>query len=227
LNPAKRILIVEDDPSIRQVLQDNLVFEGFVTEAVADGDEALKRAPLFTPDLVLLDLMLPTCEGFKVCSVLGAPPRRTPIIILTARNGKEDKIRGLELGADDYVTKPFALEELLARIHAVLRRTQPASQERVTIGDVVLDFRRMRAWRGKVEVALTAKEFELLQCLVDRAGRAVSRDELLRLVWHYREIPMTRTVDNFIARLRRKLETDPHQARLIRTVHGDGYALCL
>jgi DNA-binding response OmpR family regulator len=135
-------------------------------------------------------------------------------------------VQGLELGADDYVTKPFALDELLARIHAVLRRTHPAEQ-RLVVGDLVVDFRQMRGWRAGRELPLTHKELELLQCLAERAGRVVSRDELLRLVWRYNDGPITRTVDNFIARLRSKIEVDPHHPRLIRTVHGDGYSLIL
>lgn len=226
MTAAKRILIVEDDPSISRVLRDNLVFDGFLVESAESGEEALSRARVFFPDLVLLDIMLPGIDGFQVCQALGGGPTRTPIIILTARTQKSDKVRGLEFGADDYVTKPFALDELLARIHAVLRRSRPA-QERLIAGDLVVDFRLMRARRGERNLTLTPKEFELLQCLFDRAGRVVSRDELLHLVWHYSDMPITRTVDNFIARLRRKIEIDAHHPQLIRTVHGDGYSLTL
>jgi DNA-binding response OmpR family regulator len=223
---VKRILIVEDDASITRVLRDNLVFEGFDVQAAGSGEEALSCASAFAPDLVLLDIMLPGIDGFQVCRALGETPTRTPIIILTARTQKDDKVHGLELGADDYVTKPFALDELLARIHAVLRRARPA-QQRLVVGDLVVDFSQMRGWRGDRELVLTHKELELLQYLAERAGRIVSRDELLRLVWRYAEVPITRTVDNFIARLRRKIELDPRHPRLIRTVHGDGYSLTL
>ena len=223
---AKRILVVEDDPSICRVLRDNLEFEGFLVESAETGEEALICTRAFFPDLVLLDIMLPGIDGFQVCQALSNETSRTPVIILTARTQKDDKVRGLELGADDYVTKPFALDELLARVHAVLRRSHSA-QDRLVAGDLVVDFRMMHARRGERDLALTPKEFQLLECLFDHAGRVVSRDELLHLVWHYDEMPITRTVDNFIARLRRKIELNSHHPQLIRTVHGDGYSLTL
>lgn len=146
------------------------------------------------------------------------------IIILTARTGKDDKVKGLELGADDYVTKPFALEELLARVHAVLRRTQPRVG-RVALGDLLIDFRLSSARRKHTPVPLTAREFELLHFLADRAGKVITRDEILRSVWGYHESSLTRTVDNFVARLRRKIEPDSRHPRFIKTVHGGGYSL--
>jgi DNA-binding response OmpR family regulator len=161
-----------------------------------------------------------------VCRALGAGRDRLPVILLTAKNRQEDKVRGLELGADDYVTKPFALDELLARIHAVLRRSQ-RSPQRLTLGGVVIDFGRMRATREGVPLLLTPREVALLQYLSEREGKVVTRDELLRVVWGYAEVPMTRTVDNFVARLRRKIEPDPHAPRFIRTMHGDGYSLTI
>jgi len=170
--------------------------------------------------------MLPRLDGFEICRSLSEGQTRTPIIILTARTQKDDKVRGLELGADDYVTKPFALDELLARIHAVLRRSQ-RTVDRIVLGDLVVDFRQLRALRGNRDIGLTHKELELLHYLAERVGKVVTREELLRLVWHYSEVPMTRTVDNFIARLRRKVEPDPHHPRFIRTVYGDGYSLVL
>ncbi|MBL8139912.1 MAG: response regulator transcription factor, partial [Acidobacteria bacterium] len=171
-------------------------------------------------------LMLPGVDGFDVCRALSASQPRTPIIILTARAEKDDKIRGLELGADDYVTKPVALDELLARIHAVLRRTQPRD-DRVWLGDVTVDVRAGRAERGGRDLELSHREVEVLRYLIERRGRVVGRDELLRAVWGYREVPVTRTVDNFIARLRRKIERDPHHPRHIRTAHGGGYCLVI
>ena len=223
----KRILIVEDDASLARVISDNLVFEGYDVEVATTGESALARATAAAVDLVLLDIMLPGIDGFEVCRALNtteAGREPTPIIILTARTHKDDKIRGLELGADDYVTKPFALDELLARIHAVMRRSRrPVGQ--LVLGDVVIDFTTFRAIRGSRDLVLTHKEFELLQYLAERAGRIVTRDELLRGVWRYSEVPMTRTVDNFIARLRRKIEPDPPHPRYIRTIHGDGYTL--
>jgi DNA-binding response OmpR family regulator len=146
------------------------------------------------------------------------------VIILSARGQKEDRIRGLTLGADDYVTKPFALDELLARVHAVLRRTKPRI-DRLTLGETVIDFRRLRAHCGAKRVELTDREFEILRCLAERAGSVVTRDELLHLVWGYSDAPLTRTVDNFIFRLRHKLEPDPRHPTYIRKAYGDGYRL--
>lgn len=220
----KRILIVEDDESIARLLRDNLVFEGFDVECQADGREALPHVRRFGPDLVLLDLMLPGLDGLEICRRLNESAERTPIIVITARAQKEDRIRGLELGADDYVIKPLALDELLARVHAVLRRTQP-HPERLVLGDVTIDFRRMRAVRGERDLSLTDRELAVLRRLAERLNHVVSRDELLRVVWGYQDAPLTRTVDNLIARLRRKIEPDPHHPRYIRTAHGDGYRL--
>jgi DNA-binding response OmpR family regulator len=221
---SKRVLIVEDDRAIARVLRDNLAYDGFSVECAWDGEEALAKAREFPVDLVLLDLMLPGLDGFAVCRVLTQGPARTPVIILTARSEQEDKVRGLELGADDYVTKPFALEELLARVHAVLRRTQPLLH-RLVLGDTLIDFGLFHASRGGVDLGMTHREFELLRYLAERAGKVVSREELLRGVWGYRDMPFTRTVDNFVARLRRKIEPDPHHPRFLRTAHGGGYCL--
>lgn len=223
---SRRVLIVEDDSSLARVLGDNLVFDGFEVAHATDGGEALSLAASFAPDLVLLDLMLPGVDGFDVCRALSASHPRMPIIILTARGEKDDKIRGLDLGADDYVTKPVALDELLARIHAVLRRTRPRD-DRVRLGDVLVDVRAGRAERDGRDLGLSHREIEVLRFLIERQGRVVGRDELLRAVWGYREVPVTRTVDNFIARLRRKIERDPHHPRHIRTAHGGGYCLVI
>jgi two-component system response regulator VicR len=222
----RRVLIVEDDAAMSRLLQDNFRFEGFVVDSAADGDEALKKARTFEPDLVLLDLMLPNMDGFKVCQNLSAQPERPAIIIVTSRRQKDDKVRGLELGADDYVTKPFALDELLARVHAVLRRSHPKI-DRVVLGDVIVDFRHFRASRRGEPLNLQHREIEVLRHLAERGGKTVGREELLRLVWGYREVPLTRTVDICIARLRRKIEPDPHHPRFIRTAHGDGYCLAV
>jgi two-component system alkaline phosphatase synthesis response regulator PhoP len=221
---GKRILVVEDDATLIRMLRDNLVYEGFTVECASDGGEALAKIRAVRPDLVLLDLMIPTVDGFEICRLLGASPARIPIVVITARTQREDKVRGLELGADDYIVKPFALDELLARIRAVLRRSQPAVRS-LTLGDVAIDFHRRCAFRGAEAVPLTAREFALLEYLAERAGKVVTRSELLRAVWGYEEIPLTRTVDIFVGRLRRKLERDPHQPRYIRTMHGDGYSL--
>ena len=224
---TKRILLIEDDKAIARVLRDNLVFEGFTVEWSPDGQDTPAIVKAFAPDLVLLDLMLPKgVDGFELCRTLTLGRKRIPVIIITARGQKEDKVRGLTLGADDYVVKPFALEELLARIHAVLRRSKPPT-DRVNIGRITIDFKQLRAFAGDQEVALTDREFEILRHLVERAGSVVTRDELLRLVWGYADAPLTRTVDNFISRLRQKIEVDPHHPKYIRTAYGDGYRLTL
>ncbi len=224
---TKRILLIEDDNAIACVLRDNLVFEGFAVEWSADGRNAAALAKAFAPDLILLDLMLPKgVDGFELCRTLALGPNRAPVIIITARGQKEDRVRGLTLGADDYVVKPFALEELLARIHAVFRRSKPPV-ERLTIGRTVIDFKQLRAFAGNKELVLTDREFEILRHLGERAGSVVTRDELLHLVWGYADAPLTRTVDNFISRLRQKIEPDPHHPQYIRTAYGDGYRLTL
>ena len=224
---GKRILIVEDDAAIARMLRDNLQFDGFAVEWSQTGRDAMALARRFVPDLVLLDLSLPHgLDGLDLCRSFSQAVERTPVIILTARAVKEDRIKGLTLGADDYVIKPFALDELLARIGAVLRRTKPRL-DRVTLGQTVVDFQHLRVSRDGQEIVMTDREFEVLRYLAERGGAVVSRDELLRLVWGYSDTPMTRTVDNFIFRLRHKLEPDPHKPRYIRTAHGDGYRLTL
>jgi DNA-binding response OmpR family regulator len=219
----KRILIVEDDAALARVLSDNLSFDGFDVECASDGDTALNHSRKFAPDLVVLDLMLPNTNGFELCGVL-RHGGQTPIIILTARSQKADKLRGLNLGADDYVTKPFDLEEFLARVRAVLRRARPTT-EQLTLGRVNVDFRARHASKANRPLHLTYREFELLQYLAERQEHAVYRNELLREVWGYPDAPSTRSVDHAIARLRKKIEPDPHHPRFIHTVHGDGYCL--
>ena len=220
---AQRILIVEDDRSIAKVLQDNLLFEGFEVECVGDGRAALDRVSRFLPHMVLLDIAVPGPDGYAVCEALAQMLDPPSIIMLTARTQHEDKLKGLGLGADDYVTKPFAFDELLARIRAVLRRARPRADRLFITADTLIDFQRHRVLRNGVELDLTDREFDLLRCLAERAGKTVTREELLRVVWGYKDMPMTRLVDNSIVRLRRKLEKDPHQPRLIRTVQGEGY----
>jgi len=225
LQTAKRVLIVEDDKAIARLLRDNLQYEGFVVQTCDNGHDALPWVKRFTPDLLLLDLMLPHgADGFDICKALNESPTRVPVIILSARAQKEDRIKGLTLGADDYVTKPFALDELLARVHAVLRRTKPPI-ETLRLGASVIDFKRLTATRGGKKLELTDREFEILHCLAERVGHVVTRDELLHLVWGYSDAPLTRTVDNFIFRLRHKLEPDPRHPTYIRKAYGDGYRL--
>lgn len=222
--PKKRVLIVEDDRSLARILSDNLTFDGYLVTRAADRDAALASVRSAPPDLILLDLMIPGADGFDLCAQLRGQ-LRTPIIILSARAQKADKLHGLDLGADDYLTKPFDLDELLARIRAVLRRHGKPAVERLAMGRVMVDFRTLRATRAATELHLTHREFELLRYLAERRDRIVHRDELLREVWGYLSTPTTRSVDLAIARLRKKIEEDPHRPRFILTVHADGYRL--
>ena len=223
----KRVLIVEDDKIIAKLLRDNLEFEGFGVEWSETGRDALQKAKTFAPDLVLLDLTLPDkLDGLDLCRTFANGKDHIPVIIVTSRGQQEDRVHGLTAGADDYIVKPFALEELLARINAVLRRTKDRVQE-VQLGDVSIDFVRLRAFKGTRELILTDREFEIMKYLTERAGTVVSRDELLHLVWGYSQAPVTRTVDNFVFRLRQKIEEDPRHPKYIRTAYGDGYRLTL
>ena len=221
----QRILVVEDDRALARVLSDNLTFSGFDVDWVDDGEEALNRVRSKGPDLVLLDVMLPGRDGFSLCGLI-RQGGRTPVIMLTARDQKADKVKGLELGADDYITKPFDFEELQARIRAVLRRAR-RSATRITIGAAAIDFVAFTATRNGVDLRLSRREFDILGYLAEREGRIVQRDELLREIWGYPDEPATRAVDYAIRRLRRKLELDPHNPKHIHTVHGNGYSLTL
>jgi DNA-binding response OmpR family regulator len=219
----KRVLVVEDDPVLTRVLRDNLTYEGFDVQTVSDGSLAQSVARDFSPDLVLLDVNLPGQSGLELCEAW-RQRSQMPIILLTAMGQKGDKIRGIKLGADDYVTKPFDLEELLARIHAVLRRTRPVA-DRLVLGPVTIDFKALKATRGTTDLDLTHRDFEILEYLANRPHTIVSRNELLRAVWGYPDTAATRAVDHAIARLRKKIEDTPHKPRYIHTVHGDGYYL--
>ena len=221
----KRILVAEDDPVLATALRDNLELESFEVHVVDDGDAALAEVRNRVPDLVILDVLLKGMDGFEVCRLL-RQGQQVPIIMLTARSQKEDKLRGLKLGADDYVTKPFDLEELLARIDAVLRRVRP-DVDRLVLGDVTIDFVTKQAWNAGEPIELTAREFDLLRYLAERADRVVYRDELLQAVWGYRHPPLTRAVDFAIARLRKKIEPESHPHRYIQTARGDGYYLVI
>ena len=220
----KRVLIVEDESSLARILSDNLTFEGYQVTSAADRDSTLASVRSAPPDLILLDLMIPGANGFDLCAQLRGQVQ-TPIIILSARAQKSDKLQGLDLGADDYLTTPFDLDELLARIRAVLRRHGKREVEQLTMGQVSVDFRTLRATRAAQDLHLTHREFELLRYLAERRDRIVHRDELLREVWGYLSTPTTRSVDLAIARLRKKIEADPHRPRFILTVHADGYRL--
>ena len=221
-----RILVVEDDPAIVRGLTDNLRFEGHDVAAVGDGYSAYKRMREQPPlDLVLLDVMLPAMSGFDVCRRARAEGVQTPIIMLTARGEESDRVLGLDVGADDYVTKPFAIRELLARVRAVLRRANPVSGalDSLRAGGLAIDFRSYEAKRDGEPLALTRKEFGVLRYLASRAGDVVRRDELLEQVWGYDSDVTTRTVDNHVASLRQKLEADPRAPAHLLTVHGVGY----
>jgi DNA-binding response OmpR family regulator len=193
-------------------------------ECIARGDQSLRAVRSFAPDLILLDLMLPGLDGFEICRAITEGGFHTPVIILSARSQSADKIRGLKLGADDYVTKPFSLEELLARVHAVMRRIDPSPQY-MTMGDLSVDFKALRAIKADCEVPLTHREFEVLRLLWMHRGSVVTREQLLRTIWGYSDVPLTRTVDHFIARLRSKIESDPRHPRYLQTAYGDGYIL--
>ncbi|HQZ40019.1 MAG TPA: response regulator transcription factor [Vicinamibacterales bacterium] len=220
-----RILVIEDEPQMLLGLRDNLELEGYEVQTAADGEEGLAKAASFGPDLVILDVMLPRKNGFDVCRELRARSNATPVVMLTARSAETDKVLGLELGADDYVTKPFSITELLARVRAVLRRTaspKPAA-EVVQIGDIEVDLTLHQARRDKARVEFTAREFELLRYFVQHTGQVVTREQILNEVWGYEEFPTTRTIDNFVAKLRQKIERSPHAPEHILTIHGSGY----
>ena len=220
-----RILVVEDDPAILRGLADNLAFESYEVLTATDGEVACALIRDRKPDLIILDLMLPRLSGYEVCRRVRKEGVATPIVMLTARGEEADRILGLDLGADDYVTKPFSIQELLARVRAILRRAQPTTRlpDELRVDDVVIDFRRYEARKGSVPLDMTRKEFGVLRLLAARAGEVVTRDELLNEVWGYEATPTTRTVDNHIASLRAKLEASPSQPRHLLTIHGVGY----
>jgi DNA-binding response OmpR family regulator len=221
-----RLLIVEDEPNMRMGLKDNLEFEGYEVEFADNGEDGLKKILENKYDLVLLDVMLPKLSGFDVCRRTREQKNATPIILLTAKGEEVDKIVGLELGADDYVTKPFSLRELIARIKAILRRSekQETNGDVVNIGKLEIHFSSYNASEDGNAVQMSHKEFELLKYLYDHRSQTVSRDDLLKNVWE--DIYTTsRTIDNFIVKLRQKIEIDPNSPKIILTVHGIGYKL--
>ena len=223
------ILIVEDEPSMLMGLKDNLEFESYQVDTADDGEIGLKKILENQYSLVLLDVMLPKISGFDICKKARAKGIQTPIILLTARGEEIDKVLGLELGADDYITKPFSLRELLARIRAVLRRTQevtsPKANEKLQIGRLNIDFQSFEGFVEGEEVKMSHKEVEILHYLWDNKNKTVSRDDLLDKVWGMEYQPTSRTIDNFILKLRQKIEDDPNHAKIILTVHGVGYRL--
>ena len=224
---SRHVLVVEDEPRMRAMLADNLEFEGYRVTAVATGEEAMSATAHQPFSLLLVDVMLPGISGFEVCERLRQRGAHVPIILLTARTHERDRVRGLDLGADDYVRKPFSVRELLARVRAQVRRDDwhASAGEEFSFGDVTVLLRQRLVIRGGARVALSAREFELLRYLVAHRGEVVSRAQLLRDVWGYHQLAVTRTVDNYVAKLRTQLEPDPHQPRYIITVHGSGYQL--
>jgi len=222
-----RILVVEDDPDLSFGLRNNLEIEGYAVDTVADGTAALERLRQGGTDLVVLDLMIPGVDGFRVLKSMRAAGDRTPVLILTARGQEEDKVRGLKLGADDYVTKPFGVLELLARLEALLRRTQSVRPKGVTVrfGDIQVDTATREVRRVAAAIQLSPKEFDLLTALIEANGTVVSRSELMQRVWGYEASVLSRTVDTHMAELRRKLEPDPAAPRHLLTVRKAGYRL--
>jgi len=220
-----RILIVEDEPDMVVGLRDNLEFEGYDVIVARDGAEGIEQAVAERPDLILLDIMLPKVSGLDVCEQLRRQGMTVPIIMLTARGQEVDKVVGLEIGADDYVTKPFSIRELVARIRAQLRRMtgDTTVPDQCRFGDVEVDFRRHQASRAGVPLALTPREFDLLKYFVAHRGTTVTRDELLDRVWGLTCYPLTRTVDNHIAKLRQKIEKQPAAPEFLLTIHKVGY----
>lgn len=220
---AETVLIIEDDPTMLRGLKDNFEFQGFRVQTAADGEEGLQAAIDGKPDLVVLDIMLPKINGYEICRLIRKEGLDFPIIMLTAKGQESDVVLGLNLGADDYVTKPFSIKELLARANAFLRRRREAAPRVYQFGDCELDLESRRLMRNRVEVALTPKEFDLLAFLVQKAGRALSRDDILRSVWGYDVFVTTRSVDRCINTLRNKIEPDPRRATFIKTIREIGY----
>jgi DNA-binding response OmpR family regulator len=219
------ILIIEDDSSILRGLTDNLSFEGYKVSTSTHGKEGLQKALQEDFDLVLLDIMLPGLNGHEVCRRLKKVKNDLPIIMLTARSSEIDKVTGLDVGADDYITKPFGIPELLARIRALLRRTDklPVGIDTYSFGDAVLDFKKYIALFKNEEVNLSSKEYAILKFMIDRAGEVIHRYDLLQKVWGYEHVTTTRTVDNYILSIRKKLEDDPSNPKHIISVRGVGY----
>lgn len=223
---SKRILLVEDEPGLLLTLSDRLRNEGYTVETAHDGEAGYQRAAHETFDLLILDVMLPRRNGFDLLRDLRQQGVQTPAIMLTARGQIFDKVLGLKLGADDYLTKPFEMAELLARLEAVLRRVPATAAAQAGIyqfGDIRIDFRRAEVTRGDEKIELSAREFQLLRYFIEHREATLSRDELLNEVWGYDSLPTTRTVDVHVAWLRQKLEPNPRHPQFILTVHGLGY----
>jgi DNA-binding response OmpR family regulator len=222
-----RLLIIEDEVPMRMALEDCLAAEGFRIITAPDGAVGLEKALREKPDLILLDIMMPRLDGFALCSELRRLGHNMPVLMLTAKGLVRDRVSGLDAGADDYLIKPFSMDELLARVRALLRRVHRpgAAVPRLRLGEVEIDFARQRVTRKGKELHFTVKELAILRLLAEAGGEAVTRDRFLDSVWGYAAFPTTRTVDMHIASLRRKLEKRPEEPRWIKTVHGLGYRL--
>lgn len=227
LKTMSRILIIEDEAPMRMALADVLEGEGYRAPTAPDGVVGLRKAVDEKPDLILLDVMMPKLDGFAVCAELRRLGHVTPVLMLTAKGQIEDRVNGLDVGADDYLVKPFSTEELLARVRALLRRTQRQGKSltKLKLGEAEIDLARQTAIRGRKAIHLTAKEFAMLRLLAEAAGEPVSREKFLDVVWGYAAFPTTRTVDTHIGSLRAKLEKNPEAPRWLKTVHGVGYKL--
>jgi len=227
----KRILIIEDDPAILRGLKDNLEYESYEVLTAADGELGYSLIKAEKPDLIILDLMLPRMSGYELCKKVREEGLNTPIMMLTARSEEVDRVLGLDFGADDYVTKPFSVPEVLARIRAIMRRMQRSKTgdlpSELKVAEIHIDFKRYEARKEGKTINMSRKEFGVLRLLAARIGEVVTRDELLDEVWGYDQYPTTRTVDNHIALLRSKLEDDPAKPQHLLTVHGVGYRLVL
>jgi len=223
----ERILIIEDETPMRTALADVLAGEGYRALTAPDGESGLRKAVEEKPDLILLDIMMPKLDGYAVCAELRRLENPVPVLMLTAKGQVEDRVTGLDAGADDYLVKPFSTKELLARVRALLRRSRKQSRAlaKLRLGEVEIDLARQTAVRGRKQIHLTAKEFSMLRLMAETAGEPVSRERFLDVVWGYTSFPTTRTVDNHVASLRAKLEKNPDAPRWLKTVHGVGYKL--
>lgn len=221
----KKILIIEDDPAILKGLEESLKTENYTVSSSKDGEEGFKKAKKEKVDLIILDLMLPNKNGIDICRDLRRDKIETPILMLTSKKDEMDKVLGLEIGADDYVTKPFSIRELFARIKALLRRSTEIINdiEEVTFGKVHVDFKKHEALKNKKKIEMTVMEFKILKYFIQREGIVVSREMLLDEVWGFENYPTTRTVDNFILSLRKNIEENPSEPKHLITVHKAGY----
>ena len=217
------VLIIEDDPTMLIGLRDNFEYQGYKVLTAGDGDKGLEAAVNARPDLILLDIMLPKVNGYEICRLIREQKLTMPIIMLTAKGEESDVVLGLNLGADDYVTKPFSIKELLARAAAFLRRTRKETQEAFEFGGLRLDLSARRLMRKNKEIELSPKEFDLLAYFVKKPGRALTRDEILNAVWGYDCVVTGRSIDRFVTTLRNKIEPDPSRPAFIHTIRRIGY----